>query len=220
MIYLWDLRNNALIKSFICSSWKRREHISFYFLAARWVWVPPQGEQGRGGGLPLFGHHRRTSEVAKASLPRAGLRASRPAPVPTALQSSSDPVHPGRVQPPGKCREVREEHHTPTSLSACCRRLGTTAWGPGARGTLPLVRHRCWRWLPVAHRGVTPSPRKGSLVATRRDRPVASTNRALTSAGTPQPLAKREWPKATNLRNCLRVGVRASLTSGRPARPR
>lgn len=84
------------------------------------------------------------------------------------------------------CLSISQEDSL-CNLSACCRRLGAAPGEPGARGTLPSSATDVGGGFPLR---TAASPRVlGREASSRRDRPVASTSRALTSAGTPQSLA-------------------------------
>lgn len=169
MIYLWDLRNNALIRSFA----QVGDEVGIF---------PSSSLQPGGCGSLRSGNRdmvegchslATTAEGEKLLKPRSPGRVPEPAAplqYQPPLQSSSDLVRPGRVQPPCKCpqcREVREDRHNPTSPLCLLQKAGSRRGGTGRPWDTALVRHRRRRWLPAPHRSVTPSPRKGSLVATR-----------------------------------------------------
>lgn len=120
-----------------CTSWRRSGHISFSFLVARCVWWPPQGETGTRRRVATVWQPPQNEVSCLSLAPQGGspsqpLRSSTDRP---ALRSSSDPVRPGRIQPPGT--SARNVTHPPHPSACCCTRLGTAAWGPGTRGTLP-----------------------------------------------------------------------------------
>lgn len=86
----------------------------------------------------------------------------------SALQSSCEPVRPGRVQPPGVCREVSEERHTPTLPLCLLQKARNRCVGTGRPWDTVPCPPQTSAGLRAALRGVTPSPRKGSLVVTRQ----------------------------------------------------
>ncbi|XP_076430052.1 uncharacterized protein LOC121830098 [Peromyscus maniculatus bairdii] len=100
--------------------------------------------------------------------PRGGPRASRRAPVPTARRAQGPVAEPGCAGLGSESqRGTRHTHLTP----ACCGGLGSAAWAPGSRGTLPRVRsaeaHR-WRRHPESQEE-TP-PRNATVSGPRESR--------------------------------------------------
>lgn len=164
--------------------------------------------------MPLFGHHRKKGRSCLSPVPLGG-SPSQP------LRSSTDrqPCRAAviRCARAGSNRPAcagKSERHTPT-LPLCLlqkarnRCVGTgRPWDTAPQTSAGLSAPLC---------GVTPSPRKGSLVGTRRDRPVASTGRALTSASTPQPSRSERGLKTPTSVTARRAGPRvAHLRSPRP----
>lgn len=151
MIYLWDLRNNALIRSFA----QVGDEVGIFPSSS----LQPGGcgSLRSGNRDTVEGCHRlaTTAEGEKLLKPRSPGRVPEPAAplqYQPPLQSSSDPVRPGRVQPPCKCPQVpgspRGTPHTHlTSL-------------PAAEGWEPPRGNRA----PVGH---CPRPPQTSAVASR-----------------------------------------------------